>query len=121
MATKVADQAVAALTPLGPVRARAMFGGHGIYLDDVMFALIADDRLWFKVDDHNRVGFLAAGGEIFTYRRDPGKVITMSYVTVPDDVWADRDRLIDWAGQALAAAKRAQAKKRPGKRRQGKR
>jgi len=109
----IADQAVAALTPLGPVRARAMFGGHGIYLDDTMFALTADDRLWLKVDGHNRDRFLGAGGEAFTYRRDGGKVVTMSYVAVPADVWADRECLIDWAGQALAAARRARAKKRP--------
>jgi DNA transformation protein len=115
MASGFADRAVAALTPLGPVRARAMFGGHGIYLDDTMFALTADDRLWLKVDGHNRERFLAAGGEAFTYRRDAGKIVAMSYVAVPDDVWADRNSLIDWAGQALAAAQRAKAKKGPRK------
>lgn len=30
------------LAPLGAVRARAMFGGYGIYLDRLMFALVAD-------------------------------------------------------------------------------
>ncbi len=120
MAAKVADRAVAALTPLGPVRARAMFGGHGIYLDDVMFALTADDRLWMKVDDENREAFLTAGGEAFTYRRDAAaKPVTMSYVSVPDDIWDDPAEMIGWAEQALAAARRNQAKKKPRKRKKG--
>ena len=42
------------LQPLGPVSARRMFGGHGIYLHGTMFALIAYDQLYFKVDDGNR-------------------------------------------------------------------
>lgn len=117
MARSFAERAVAALTPLGPVRARAMFGGHGIYLDDLMFALTFDERLWLKVDGHNRDRFLDAGGEAFTYRRGPGKVVTMSYVAVPDDVWADPRRLVDWANDALAAAKRNQAFKQSRKRR----
>jgi hypothetical protein len=44
------------LMPLGPVRARSMFGGCGIFLDDLMFALIAWDRLYFKVDDETNGG-----------------------------------------------------------------
>lgn len=117
MAPSLADQAVAALTPLGPVRARGMFGGHGIYLDDVMFALTIDDRLWLKVDDENWDAFVAGGGESFTYRRDKSsKQITMSYVSVPDVVWHDPNELISWAERALAAALRNYAKKRVRKR-----
>ncbi|MGI9286664.1 MAG: TfoX/Sxy family protein, partial [Pseudomonadales bacterium] len=36
------------LSPIGPVRARGMFGGHGVYLEDLMFGLIADETLYFK-------------------------------------------------------------------------
>ena len=117
MAAKVADRAVAALTPLGPVRARAMFGGYGIYLDDVMFALTADDRLWLKVDDENKEAFLDGGGKAFTYRRDASaKPVTMSYVSIPDHIWDDPAKMIGWAERALAAARRNNAKKRPKKR-----
>jgi DNA transformation protein len=43
------------LAPLGPVTARAMFGGAGIYLDGVMFALITRaDVLYFRTGDANR-------------------------------------------------------------------
>ena len=45
------------LMPLGPVRARSMFGGCGIFLDDLMFALITWNRLYFKVDDETKPRF----------------------------------------------------------------
>jgi len=43
------------------IRARAMFGGVGIYAGDLFFALIADDTLYFKVDDSNRPDFEQRG------------------------------------------------------------
>ena len=36
------------LEPLGPVRAKRMFGGAGLFLDGTMFGLIIDDILYFK-------------------------------------------------------------------------
>ncbi len=34
-----------------PVTGKSMFGGVGIYAQGLFFALIAEDRLYFKVDD----------------------------------------------------------------------
>ncbi len=58
------------LAPLGPpgaMRSRAMFGGHGLYLDDVFIAIIAAERLYLKVNDSSRPRFEAAGSEPFVY------------------------------------------------------
>ena len=96
---------------MGPVRARPMFGGHGLYLDDLMFALLDGGAMWLKGDDLNRGLYLDGGGRAFTYRRQ-GKDIAMSYYSVPDEVWLDRDTLISWAESALAAAKRNRRRRR---------
>lgn len=97
------------LAPLGPVRPKAMFGGYGLYLDDVFFALVAD-QLYLKVDDRNRPRFEAAGMEPFRPFEDrPG---TMSYYPVPEEVFDDPPSLVDWAKGALDAALRARAAKR---------
>ncbi len=106
-----ARRVVAALTPLGPVRAQAMFGGHGIFLDDLMLALTLDNRLWFKADDLNRSLYVDAGEHPFVYKR-MGKPVALSFYHVPSDVWADPHELIVWAESAFAAAKRAKAGKR---------
>ena len=66
MSVKVSEfvtHVVDMLEPLGPVSARRMFGGYGIFLDGMMFALVADDTLYLKVDDESRSEFAAAGLE----------------------------------------------------------
>ena len=94
------------LEPLGPVSARRMFGGYGIYLDGLMFALVADDTLYLKVDDETRDAFLAAGLEAFRYSRK-GKEYRMSYHAAPEDALENAALLRDWARKAVDAALRA--------------
>lgn len=105
-----AERAVDALTPLGPVVARRMFGGHGIFLDDAMLALAFDDTLWLKSDPETRAMFTQGGARPFVYTRQ-GKPVELSFLSVPDAVWADPSRLMDWAEAALRAARRARARR----------
>lgn len=107
---------VESLRPLGPVMARRMFGGHGIYLDGLMFALIADDELYLKTDAGNRAAYEAAGLEPFTYH-GKGKPIRMSYHEAPSEGFDDPVVLCDWAREAYAAALRARRAAPPRKRR----
>ena len=100
------------LEPLGPVQARAMFGGWGVYHAGRMMGLIAEDRLYLKTDDTTRPAFEAAGGEPFIY--DPGngrKPVAMSYWTPPADASDDAHALLPWARRAVDAALRAAQKK----------
>ena len=103
------DRMVGLLLPFGPVRARSMFGGFGLYLDGIMFALIAYDTLYFKVDGANRGDFVAAGMSAFSYegRHRP---IELSYYEVPPALLRDPPSLAEWAARAHEAAKRAKRK-----------
>lgn len=89
----------------GPVRARRMFGGYGIYSGDVMFALVADDTLYLKADDENRADFEARGLPPFMYDKG-GRLVKMSYYLAPDDIMEDRDEAVQWARRARDAALR---------------
>jgi DNA transformation protein len=91
------------LSCLGRVESKRMFGGVGIYFKDLFFAIIADDILYFKVDDSNRPDYQAAGMEPFRPFED--KSAAMSYYEVPIDVLENRDRLHDWAQKALTVAR----------------
>lgn len=91
------------LNPIGPVRARGMFGGHGIYLQDLMFGLVADETLYFKVDDGNRSFFEQLELPPFTYEKN-GKQFAMSYYMAPPDALEDSEQLCRIAQQAVAAA-----------------
>ena len=102
------------LEALGPVRARAMFGGWGLYQGGRMFGLIDEDRLYLKTDDTTRATFEAAGGEPFIYDSGKGgKPVTMSYWTPPPDAADDAHALLPWARRAVEAALRAAQKKKP--------
>ncbi len=70
-----------------------------------MFALIADDVLYFKVDDQTLADFQEAGSEPFTYTRG-GKDRQMSYYTAPDGTIEDAEAVYPWAERAIGAAKR---------------
>ena len=90
------------LASVGPVQAKRMFGGAGIYCHGVMFALIADDVLYLKVDDTNRPDFEKAGMDPFRPYLD--KSATMSYYEVPGDVLENKPTLTRWAQRALRVA-----------------
>ena len=104
----------------GPVQIRGMFGGSGIYADGVMFALVADNVLYLKVDDGNRDDFEAADMKPFTYRhKNNSGPVAMPYWEVPAAVLEDSDDLAQWSTRALRAARVAKAAK-PGKRKRAK-
>jgi DNA transformation protein len=105
----VLDEFTARLTPMGPVTGRRMFGGFGIFMEGLMFGLIAHDILYFKVDDGNRADFEAAGSQPFSYQ-GKSKPVRMSYWKVPEQILADSAALIDWGENAHAAARRAKRK-----------
>lgn len=92
------------LQAVGPVDVRAMFGGHGVFLDGVMFGLIADEVLYLKVDAGNRGLFADAGLEAFVYQSG-GRRVTMSFHRAPD-VLEDWDRLEPWVVSAIDASRR---------------
>jgi DNA transformation protein len=100
------------LGTVGSARARRMFGGHGLYVDDLFIALIAAQRLYLKVDAQSRPNFEAAGGTPFVYD-GAGKSVTLGYFSAPDEAIESPALMQPWARLALAAALRARALKPP--------
>jgi DNA transformation protein len=93
------------LENFGPVSIKRMFGGHGIFRDGLMFGLIADDVLYFKVDDENRQQFEERELEKFTYYKKD-KPFSMSYYQVPEEVYDAEEEMLSWATPAFEAALR---------------
>lgn len=110
MSSNFVNHCLELLAPLGSVRAKRMFGGHGLYCDDLFFALIAADRLYLKVDATSRPAFEQAGCEPFVYDMK-GKAQAMGYWSVPAEAMESPALMQPWARQALAAALRARAAK----------
>jgi DNA transformation protein and related proteins len=94
-----------ALSPLGPVECRAMFGGFGAFLEGAMLGVVADGVLYLKVDGHNVADFEAAGLPPFVLETRRGTT-EMSFRRAPEPI-GDWDALAPWARGAYAAACRA--------------
>jgi DNA transformation protein len=86
-----------------------MFGGVGIYAGDRFFALIADDTLYFKVDESNRADFEARRMGPFRPYGESGEV--MQYYQVAEDLLEDPETLRPWAEKAIAVAGRKRVKR----------
>ncbi|HWI25287.1 MAG TPA: TfoX/Sxy family protein [Lysobacter sp.] len=89
----------------GPVSARAMFGGHGLYHDGLIFGIVIDDAVYLKVDDVTRPVFEAAGCAPFVYEMK-GKPLPMSYWSVPAEAMDSPQAMLPWARRAHEAALR---------------
>jgi DNA transformation protein len=103
-----ADFCLELLAPLGAVRAQRMFGGHGLYLDELFFGLIAAGRLYLKTDTATRAQFAGAGCAPFVYA-GKGKPVTMSYWCVPAEALESPAKMQPWARLALRGGARRKA------------
>jgi DNA transformation protein len=103
------------LAPLGAVRTKRMFGGWGIYVEEVFVAIIVGEDLFLKTDDDSRPDFEAAGCRPFEYRAADGQHVAMSYWSAPAEAMESPAQMLPWARRALASALRAKASKRPAK------
>lgn len=110
--TELVDHCRELLAPMGAVRSRRMFGGHGLYVDELFVAIIAFGRLYLKADATTRPHFEAAGCQPFVYD-GAGKQVTLGYFTAPDDAMESPAVMQPWARLALEAALRGRAAKAP--------
>ena len=98
--------------PLGRIALRRMFGKSGMFCDGVMFAIVADDTLYFRVDEQNRAAFAEAKSFPPLNYESRGRVIDLSFWRAPDRLFDEPDELVEWARSALAAARRVAAKRK---------
>jgi DNA transformation protein and related proteins len=91
------------LEPLGPIVAKSMFGGVGLYCEGLFFGLIARDVLYLKVDATNRADYEAAGSHPF--RPYPDRAGTMQYYAVPVGVLESQGELVEWAKKSVRVAR----------------
>lgn len=94
----------------GPIRTRAMFGGHGVYAvvdggADVMIGVVIDEGLYLKTDAQTVGRFRDAGCAPFVYEAR-GRALPMSYWSLPDAALDSPQAMLPWARLAWEAALR---------------
>jgi DNA transformation protein len=99
------------LAPLGRLTMRGMFGTTGVFCNGLMFGIVTDDTLYFRVDDQNREIFKEAeSAPPLSYEKD-GRTIDLSFWRAPERLLDEPDELVIWARAAVAAAGRAASKR----------
>jgi len=99
------------LAPLGRITVRRMFGKTGVFCDGVMFGMVTENTLYFRVDDENRVTFKEAEAFPPLNYKKKGSTIDLAFWRVPERLFDEPDELVTWAQAALAAAHRVAAKR----------
>jgi DNA transformation protein len=99
------------LASLGHVTMRRMFGKTGVFCDGLMFGMVTDDTLYFRVDEHNRAAFKEAASFPPLNYQKKGSSIDLAFWRAPERLFDEPDEFVTWARTALAAARRVAAKR----------
>ena len=118
MAPAFVDHCLELLGAVGAARARRMFGGHGLYLDELFVAIVTGDALYLKVDTLTRARFEAAGARPFVHESALRRVV-LGFWTVPEAAMDSPAAMAPWARLAKDAAVRARARPAGSARRRG--
>ncbi len=86
-----------------PTVSKRMFGGIGIYAGEDFFAIVHDDRLYFKVDESTRPSYVSGGMAPFSPFDEQRPM--RGYFEVPVEVLEDADMLCAWAREAVRVAR----------------
>lgn len=102
--------------PLGHITLKRLFGGAGIYCNQLFFALIFHDEIHLKVDAATEPLFQAAGSKPFVYHNPKrAQPVQLSYWTLPSEALDDFDCAVQWGRLALHSATQCKKKPRPKK------
>ncbi len=99
------------LEPYGPIKARSMFGGYGIYYENVMFASIYQNTLYFRIDEYNSDDYVRYRSKQFIYE-GAGKYMMLPYLELPQEILEDADLLPEWIKKSCEATLRNKNKKK---------
>jgi DNA transformation protein len=106
------------LAPLGTITARAMFGGHCLYCDGIVFAIVAANTLYLKADVETRPDFERLGLMPFRPFEEILKAQGRTYPAVmqfyppPAAFFEDRDAMLEWGRKAVEVGRRRAVSKR---------
>lgn len=102
------------MSEIDGISARAMFGGFGMYKDGIIFGLIVENQLYFKVDETTMEKYKKLGGKPFEYEMR-GKVSAMPYWLVPETILDNVEELRMWVEEAAEISLKAKLTKKPAK------
>jgi DNA transformation protein and related proteins len=102
-----------------PVTVKRMFGGAGVFVEGLAFAVAFDSVIYLRVDEASIPDFEREGSKPFVYplaKHHVGRP-SRNFWRLPERLYDDPDELAVWAARALAIAERKKAAPRVGAKR----
>ncbi len=101
MDRKQLKETLVLFSPLGDsLKARSMFGGFGLFVDDTMFAILLDDGVALRSNDNLLPQYQALGMQPYRYQKK-GFPVTTSYYLIDEQTRENFDQVLILAKQAL--------------------
>ena len=107
-----ANHIVDLLDAFGSVEVKRMFGGFGIFHQDLMIGLVSDGAFYLKADAQSKSHYEDEGLTRFSYFKKDRECF-LSYYLAPEKFFEDSDESVRWATLAYNSALRAANKKVP--------
>lgn len=108
------DYVIDQLSDWGEINTKRMFGGAALYNDGLAFALVSNDVVYLKVDETNKELFIKHGSSpLKPFKSD---AIVPSFYNVPDEIFEDSDKFIEWAEESLQIQRKRNKIKKPKRR-----
>lgn len=96
------DRIIARLSQVAEVSYRRIFNGVGLYYRGVQFAIVINDRLYFRADEHSRALYQQKGMGAFQPRAAVN--VESCFFQLPDSVLNQPAELRHWLRIAVEAA-----------------
>ena len=84
----------------GHITYRRMFGGFGLYYNSVIFAIIMENEVYFRVDESNINQYISYNSKPFEYMKKDKLVKVLSYWLLPEDILSSPEELSSWIRQS---------------------
>lgn len=96
------NKVIVRLSGLGEIKPKIMYGGVGLFLDNIMFAKLSSaGELYFRVDETTQSEYKELGSTGF-YSKSKKK--GMPYFVVPEEIQNNDKKLEEWANKVYRIA-----------------
>jgi len=96
------NQTLHHLSQVVPVSYRRIFAGVGIYHQAALFALVVDNSLYFRVDEHSVLPYLER--RMPPLRPASARSMSSHFYQLPEDVLHNAPELLFWMRAAVEAS-----------------
>ncbi|AIR01993.1 TfoX/Sxy family DNA transformation protein [Pluralibacter gergoviae] len=104
------NKSVECLSSLGDVQHRALFGGYSLSIDDTVFAMVMEGKLYLRACEQSAAYHVSRPDKLLTFNRR-GRAVSLNYYLVDDELWRNRPLLLSLSALALEKAQKDKSKR----------